>query len=230
MATITDKTLAKYGSEELFHDVHRDMLKRFFLWVKDNNIPICLMFGGFLGYCRENRIILWDHDIDVGILQDDFHLLTDEVLSKLPEYGFDKPDFSNKKYHYVEDNFNGEYFRIYNSNLKTKYELIEIFPLKNYENTDNIFYKFWFQYKQGKKKIYQDLMWVDFYDFKIQIPQDLEAALMHQYGEKWHMPKKSKQYLKNIDSEYQSLIVNRLKELKIGPYEHYEKINNFFKF
>lgn len=216
MGTINKEfIIEKYGSQEAFKAVHLDMIDRFFKWVKKYDLKIFLAFGGYLGYVRENRLIGWDHDIDVAILAEHLPQLTDEVYAGLKDFGFIVPDLTNSKFHYIEDKFNGEYFRIFNEGYKSRScELIEIFPLKPDETGKKVWFKFWYKKNYAEKSIYEKLIWVDFLGTKVQIPCDHNNCLVHQYNEKWKFPKRSKKYIL-IDKDYQDLIDNRLKEMNL---------------
>jgi phosphorylcholine metabolism protein LicD len=61
--------------EKLFHIV-ADIAEKY-------NIKIFLQFGTLLGQQRNNNLICYDYDVDVGILSNDFNILSRELKKKV---------------------------------------------------------------------------------------------------------------------------------------------------
>lgn len=73
-----------------------DLLKSFQSFCDDYKIDCFLMFGTLLGSKREGKIIPWDDDLDMGILDNDFNRLRDNLIH-LEKYGLSYYHYSNAK-------------------------------------------------------------------------------------------------------------------------------------
>lgn len=212
-----------YGSLDNFRDILYDMTDRIFQWSKKNNQNLFLFYGSLLGFTRENRIIGWDNDVDTGIIDTEFDRST---IQDLENFGFE-PVIEIPRYHRHDNTFCTEIYSIYNKDRKSKFEFIDINPLKD-KNEENVFYRWWYKDIILPKKYFekfQEKRWND--KCTVIVPRYQAELLSLCYGKLWYKPKAGRQKML-IKKEYEQLIYNRLKELKIKTYP--KEIKKFFKF
>lgn len=152
------------------------------------------LFGAtLLGCIRDNKIIDWDRDIDVGI---DTKLVTDELLDGLSHKGFrivSKYRFSDERMkQYIGEL--GSFGKIILMKNDTK---IEMCCFK--EGKNNKLY-----YASGTPRFFAlpydtvyPLMKRRFYDFTVTVPQNAEKQLEFVYGKDWKTPKKNWYFTKD---------------------------------
>ena len=150
--------------------------------LKQNNTPFFLCWGTLLGQYRENQFIEHDHDIDIGIIRENFDKSIKDIILQSGLFKFE--------YEYGELNKN---YEISFTHLETKIP-IDIFIFYNIDNdlyytsthTDkcnNTKYGFckWARHLRGFKN-------TNFMGETYQIPKNTEEYLEESYGKNWRIP------------------------------------------
>jgi hypothetical protein len=143
-----------------------------------------LIYGTLLGAIRDKGFIPWDNDVDLGILEEDWK---DEYLTAL------KKTFIVKDYKWVTDEV------VDKSKIGNTSHLSILSP-------DHICFDIFTKGKDGHRyysakdeklivrfpeKFVKPLKTIDFYDMKVQIPENAEEFLEWNYGD-WKVPDKNK--------------------------------------
>jgi len=195
-----------------------EFLKKIKTVLEENRIDYWIEYGTLLGYLREKRIIPWDHDIDLVVI--DF----EKVKKLLPKFKKMKlevelrwenskyntqliqikaPTISNSSFHVDIYEFvlvrgkpaRKETFRI-NIIAKT----IRLFQSRiNISIIDNTLEDIagFFSLKRTLIFPKTETKLVNFYDMTVRIPKNAEKHVRFLYGKDWKIPNK---YQKNIES------------------------------
>ena len=76
-----------------------DVLSSFLKFCSDNKIDFFLMWGTLLGAKREKGFIPWDDDIDIGVTEENYQTLWNNI-NKLSDYGLSYYHYTNIKHIY----------------------------------------------------------------------------------------------------------------------------------
>ena len=161
-------------------------------------IPNAWLFGGtLLGAVRENRILEWDRDVDLGYNSDLVESNTIEQFKNsgftLSSYQFNSPDIDQ----YVPGG-NNTVCKLIAKKNNVKVEIMcfkQGVPGNRRGHTEDLMY-----YQQGLPgnvklfclpvSIAYPTQPIDFYDFSVNIPVAAEEQLEFVYGYDWRTPKK----------------------------------------
>lgn len=200
--------ISKYKNELLF-DFYRDYGIDFnsneekkvvqFLFdveknLKELSIDYWIEGGTLLGAVRDQKLIPWDHDIDMGMINKSDDTIK-KVIKKLKKEfyvsvkSFDKTEgvWELGKYRVLKI-YPKKYFL-----FKDKLCLdIFIYYLGNIPNLKDKVYKYvvWGKNAYHKRKFFDDLQQIEFYGKLINVPSDYEEFLEVKYGTDWRTPKK----------------------------------------
>ena len=144
--------------------------------------------GTLLGAVRDKKLIPWDHDIDMGMINKSDEK-TKEVIDNL------------KKYFYVSVKGFKELSGVWNLG---KYRVLKVYPRKNiffkdnlcidifiyYLDGNNYKYVVWNKNAQHERKYFDKLEKIEFYGKAINVPNDFKNFLEVKYGSDWQVPKK----------------------------------------
>ena len=144
--------------------------------------------GTLLGAIRDKKLIPWDHDIDMGIINKSDEMI-EQVIQKLKTFFY----VSVKGFKEVEGVWN-----------LGKYRVLKIYPRKNIFFKDNLcldifiyyldenHYKYvvWNKNAYHERKFFDNLEQIEFYGKLINVPYDSEKFLEKKYGSDWKTPKK----------------------------------------
>ena len=150
--------------------------------------------GTLLGAVRDKRLIPWDHDIDLGMINK-----SDSEIKKLIKKLRKKFYVSVKTFEDTEGNWKLGSFRVIKvypkKNIFFKDKLcldIFIYYLGKIPNVDEKVYKYvvWGKNAFHKRIFFDTLEEIDFYGKKISVPSDYEKFLEVKYGPTWKTPNK----------------------------------------
>jgi phosphorylcholine metabolism protein LicD len=148
-----------------------------------------LLYGTLLGAVRDKKFIPWDNDVDLGILEEDWK---DEYLKAL------KDNFTVKAYKWVSDEVvdKSKIGKIAHLSIQCPHHIcFDIFTkgkggYRYYSAKDEkLIIRF-------PEKFVKPLKTIDFYDIKVQIPENTEEFLEWNYGD-WKTPDKKRPIRKN---------------------------------
>jgi phosphorylcholine metabolism protein LicD len=158
--------------------------------IKKSNSKYWIEGGTLLGAIRDKKLIPWDHDLDMGIINN-----SDKEIDKLIKNLKDKFYVSIKS-------FRGE-----NTWKLGKYRVLKIYPkkwfffkkelccdlfvyYKGLHNGEEVFkYVVWGKNAFHKKEYFDKIDSIEFYDKKINVPKNPESFLEVKYGKDWQVPK-----------------------------------------
>lgn len=95
------------------------LLEKFSLFCRDFNIDFFLLWGSLLGAKRDNKMIPWDDDVDIGVTDDTFSKFLQNI-NHLSEYGIDYLYFAKNSKMYSNEIrlFLAGFYKIQETNLK----------------------------------------------------------------------------------------------------------------
>ena len=159
--------------------------------LEKENIKLFLANGALLGAYREKDFILWDNDVDMDVLAEEFFPKYEKIRQELIRRGFivrgieNYPDMKINVFHM------GEKVGILSLYLDVKnnirYRGPYIWPKEFYEKSEKIKFK----------------------GIEFNAPKILDY-LIHQYGKKWNIPNNTKNYLAKTVFRYGDKIWNFL--------------------
>ena len=175
--------------------------------------------GALLGLVREGKLIDYDNDIDLYILEDTIIDLNDSINLKLQKYYLCDKVYNinyekDKKNTWLEycsiTKLRNQHFNRSQVLIEAKKDYkekkiipeftinhIDIFIIKKKDKEDNNYYLDDDAIKIGCPYITEeDLQVLENYDlgFKVYIPNNAEAILKRQYGESWKIPNPNFKY------------------------------------
>ena len=153
-----------------------DLLKFFIDYCKKNNLKPILMHGGLIGYYFNNKMLPWDDDIDIILIEDSIFNMRNyedndfivEINPNSNNYSIE--DVNNKISSRVISKRNGMFIDItYFKKIKNKYickdghiyNINDIIPIK--------------------KTIFED--------YELYVPNNIKNVLIKEYGEKVLLPR-----------------------------------------
>lgn len=166
-----------------------NLLKDIVSILDDINIVYCLEGGRLLGIYRENRLLPWDSDLDLSILDDELHKIghLTKILKK-HNYRIRFRYFETTDTHFKKGNL-----RILKIRKQHFFGLIknpvclEIFI--KYRLEDQVFWKVSDKTMGAPFQFYQKIKKIIFQNYEYTIPSETEAYLTHKYGD-WKTPVK----------------------------------------
>ena len=157
--------------------------------LKNSNLTYWIEGGTLLGAIRDKKLIPWDHDLDMGIINN-----SNEDIEKIIKR------LKNKFYVSVK-NFNGE-----GTWELGKYRVLKVYPKKwiffkhklccdlfiyylGIHNGEEVYkYVVWGKNAFHKKEFFETIGSLEFYNKKINIPNKPKAFLEVKYGKDWNIP------------------------------------------
>lgn len=170
------KEFLTYPLKKLPRTLDLDIAKENLLLVHkvftERKIKFWLMFGTLLGAVREGNFIEWDHDVDVGVLADDFGFWF-PALTELQEEGFEI-------IRTIVDKGKDCLVTILRKNY-----YIDFYVMSRYRRG-------WcFGNRYELKDYYSEFIEVKFLGEWFLIPSRLDEWLIEHYGKDWQVPKKN---------------------------------------
>lgn len=166
----------------------------------ENNTHFFLCWGTLLGQHRENKFIEHDHDIDIGILRNNFDLSLINTLTKDGIFKF------KKKFGELDKNYECS---LIHTKTNVPIDIFIFYKIKDdlyYTSTHNgkcsktkIGFCKWARHLRGFKK-------VDFMGIKYNVPKNTEEYLEESYGKDWTIPKKFNYFEGLNQNHYKNLI------------------------
>lgn len=164
-----------------------------------NNIIYCLEGGTLLGIYRENRLLPWDNDLDLSILEDEL-IKIDKFIEDLR-----KANFRVRTRYFQKDDF---YFKKRNLRIikirnKSLFGLIkgpiclEIFI--KYKRENCVYWKVGNKTMAAPLFFYEKIRTILFLNKEYKIPLETEAYLEHKYGN-WKIQQKEWNTMENEGS------------------------------
>jgi hypothetical protein len=181
-----------------------------------NNCNYFFSCGTALGLVREGRLLDWDTDVDIDILEPT-ELIINNIIENMQALGY-------------------SYQRILKS--KKRYSQI-VFIKAPYHSID---FCFWYKEKNGfindvpetnifKRshpfEIYNEFKNVKIQNIEFKIPSDTGSYFSLLYGGDWETPKKYKNWLKNAnDLKFEINLLNLFRKLVWKTYDTYKRVKN----
>ena len=165
-----------------------------------NNTDFFLCWGTLLGQYRENKFIEHDHDIDIGILYNNFDISLKDIIIESGLFKF-RHEF-------------GELDKSYECTFIHKKTNISIDIFIFYHIKKDLYYTSTHTGKCNKTK-YGFCKWgrhlkgfkeIDFIGNKYKVPKNTEDYLEESYGKDWRIPKKFNYYQGLNKGHYKNLL------------------------
>ncbi len=164
--------------------------------LEKNSIAYCLEGGTLLGIYREDRLLPWDSDVDISILNNELKNI-DLIINELNDKKyrvrirkFEDDDFIFKKNDIRLIKVRGKKF----FGLLKGTVCLEIFVKYVHEN--NVYWKVGDKTMSAPKTFYDESKKITFLDKKYDIPLKTDEYLTHKYGN-WKIPIKNWDALKD---------------------------------
>ena len=182
-----DRKILHQNGNKLIHDIQ--------LCIKDMNEIVFFDFGTLLGIIREGKIIGHDLDVDVGVsIRESDTIMNTRDIFKRAGYSIFSTSILDDDV-IVQDTFidsNGIHFDVsyyYIEEGKGIVYLLYRDPQKKY-NADN------WDVVMASSDVVKSTILYDFYDFKVNVPENYLDHLSNRYGENWRVPDKGYIYWK----------------------------------
>ncbi len=158
--------------------------------IKNSNTNYWIEGGTLLGAVRDKKLIPWDHDLDMGIINNS-DVEIENLIKNL-----------KKKFYVSVKPFRGD--RTWKLG---KYRVLKIYPKKwlffkedlccdlfvyykgTLEGEEVYKYVVWGKNAYHKKKFFDCIDSIEFYNKKINVPNNPESFLEVKYGKDWRIPK-----------------------------------------
>jgi len=166
------------------------------------NIEFYIDFGTLIGAMRDKKLIPWDHDIDISLLNKEDYVKIPNVLEEIKKkYGYriylNTFEDAIKQYNVSEQKVDFAKLNDYKiAKIRTNkfwkfgkgYLCIDIFF--KYEKNEKLYWcAFGNSYSTSSKPLKEGLVEIDFYNLKVKIPKNYDEYLTNLYGN-WRVPKK----------------------------------------
>ena len=160
--------------------------------LKTSNLPYWIEGGTLLGAVRDKKLIPWDHDLDMGIINNSDEDI-ERIIKKL-----------KSKFYVSVKPFNGK-----GTWELGKYRVLKIYPkkwiffkeelccdlfvyYKGEHNGEEVYkYVVWGKNAYHKKEYFDTTGSLEFYNNSINIPNNPESFLEVKYGKDWNIPKET---------------------------------------
>jgi phosphorylcholine metabolism protein LicD len=162
--------------------------------IENLSIDYWIEGGTLLGAAREQKLIPWDHDIDMGMINHSNDTIKKMIHSLKKKFYVSVKTFNNmegvwdlgeyrvikvypKKYFFLKDELCLDIFIYYKGNVP---------------NMKNEVYKYvvWGKNAFHKKEFFDNLEKIEFYGESISVPSNYREFLKVKYGDDWETPKK----------------------------------------
>ena len=148
-----------------------------------NNINFFLSHGTLLGYVRDNQLIPWDSDVDLGTFEDVGNFKSNKVVDALRDNGF-------------KVNANGDEYRGYSLTILAKDGFCERpYGIKFWRREEKSMTESNFDQAYNRFNLIE----VDFLGDKFLVPDRTDELFKIWYGEKWQERGKSMWIYDNDD-------------------------------
>ena len=162
--------------------------------IENLSIDYWIEGGTLLGAVREQKLIPWDHDIDMGMINHSNDAIKKMIYNLKKKFYVSVKTFNNmegvwdlgeyrvikvypKKYFFLKDELCLDIFIYYKGNVP---------------NMKNEVYKYvvWGKNAFHKKEFFDNLEKIEFYGESISVPSNYREFLKVKYGDDWETPKK----------------------------------------
>ena len=162
--------------------------------IENLSIDYWIEGGTLLGAAREQKLIPWDHDIDMGMINHSNDTIKKMIRNLKKKFYVSVKTFNNmegvwdlgeyrvikvypKKYFFLKDELCLDIFIYYKGNVP---------------NMKNEVYKYvvWGKNAFHKKEFFDNLEKIEFYGESISVPSNYREFLKVKYGDDWETPKK----------------------------------------
>ena len=178
-------------------EIAKQMLKDVIDIFDKHNIRYWLDFGTLLGIVRENRILPWDDDMDISILEDDRQKVHDLVMPEIKKLSYRV----YSRYHHIENHDvlkKGDFraFRVRNNRLffLRGYVKLDIFVMYRKED-----YFYWYELYNVHRipaRLLEEFDTIMFENKRYIKPKLTDEYLIYHYGD-WRTP--AKDYDSSVD-------------------------------
>tara|TARA_Y100001968_G_scaffold220974_1_gene203922 strand:- start:579 stop:1658 length:1080 start_codon:yes stop_codon:yes gene_type:complete len=162
--------------------------------IENSSLDYWIEGGTLLGAIREKKLIPWDHDLDMGIINNSENHISNLIKILKKKYYVSVKSFKN-----TEGNWNlGKYrvIKVYPKKylfFKEKLCLdIFVYYLGKIPNLEEKVYKYvvWGKNAYHKRIFFDKLQQINFYGKPINVPSNYKEFLKVKYGSDWETPKK----------------------------------------
>jgi lipopolysaccharide cholinephosphotransferase len=175
--------------------------------------------GTALGLIRENKLLDWDTDIDIDVLEPT-ELIIDSIIKNMEAlgFGYQRKLIANKRYSQIVF-------------VKAPYHSIDFcFWYKNGSNFINDLPETNIYKRIHPQKLYNKFKILTIKNVAFQVPHDTKSYLEFIYGPDWRMPKKYKNWLKNShDLTFDMSLNNLINKLLWILTRSIERAKSYFK-
>ena len=158
----------------------RETARYVFQLLDKSNVKYWLEGGSLLGAARMKDIILWDYDVDIGILRDD--IKKSEFLQKADDLSRTGSKFVDASGFVWEKAREGDFFRVQYSQFNHLH--VDIFPFyeRNGVMTKNTWFKTHRQDTEFPAHFLKPLTRVEFIGIKASAPNNIKEFLEYKFG------------------------------------------------
>ena len=174
--------------------------------------------GTVLGLIREKKLLDWDTDIDIDVLEPT-QLIIDSIIKNMEAlgYGYQRKLIANKRYSQIVF-------------VKAPYHSIDFcFWYKDGNNFINDLPETNIYKRLHPKKLYTKFKILTIKNVAFQVPYDTNSYIEYIYGSDWETPKKYKNWLKNSnDLSLDTNLLNLLNKLIWKLNRYFGRVKNYY--
>jgi len=177
------------------------------------NVPFFVTGGTLLGFIRDKDMIKWDHDVDLGVMEE-YKKLIDTVVDKAKNLGWITNSFCNDNViSFTKDKYKREGYSPFH---------LDIFIFHRCKN------KVWNAINMFNNELYPEVYPQTFFEkfdhivisnIDFNVPYNPEKFLQYSYGSKWNVPQSDFSiFQKNSFKQgYQTGFISQIQKIKINP-------------